>query len=211
MRPIPKFVALACSSALLIGVTTGCGGSDAKSSANTNVPSSATAITAATATTSVATGSAGTVPTTDAGVTTSAGAPVATPTADPCDLLTAAVATQALGVPVGDKITQPGEGNTTCAYRPADPGAQGIVTLTLYGVIGSEAVLDTAALQFPDAAPVDGVGDSARVSVQGQAIGVLTGQTVFALGLFLQNPDGSLLPVSKDQLIAAARAVLAGQ
>ncbi len=211
MRPIPKFVALAYSSALLIGVTTGCGGSDAKSSANTNVPSSATAITAAIATSSVATGSAGTVPTTDAAVTTSAGAPVAAPTADPCDLLTAAVATQALGVPVGEKITQPGEGNTTCAYRPADPGAQGIVTLTLYGVIGSEAVLDTAALQFPDAEPVDGVGDSARVSVQGQAIGVLNGQTVFALGLFLQNPDGSLLPVSKDQLIAAARAVLAGQ
>lgn len=212
MRQTPKCVALACSSVLLIGLTAGCGGGDEKTSANTNVPSSAPAIAAADPTTSLAAGPAGTVPTTDVGATTSAPAPaVAAPTADPCDLLTAAVATKALGVPVGEKITQPGQGNTTCAYRPADPGAQGIVTLTLYGVTGSEAVLDTAALQFPDAVAVDGVGDAARVSVQGQAIGVLTGQTVFAVGLFLQNPDGSLIPISQDQLVAVARAVLDGQ
>lgn len=208
MRPIPKFLSLACSSAALIGLTAACGGSDAKSSANTNPPATATA-TAPITTTAAST--AGTLPSADVGATSSAAPPVANPTADPCDLLTAAAATQALGVPVGEKITQPGQGNTTCAYRPADPGSQGIVTLTLYGATGSEAVLDTAALQFPDAVPVDGVGDAARLSVQGQAIGVLTGQTVFALGLFLQQPDGSLLPVSKDQLIAAARAVLAGQ
>ena len=210
MRQIPKFLSLACSSALLVGLTAACGGSDAKSPADTNPSATATATATAPITTTAAS-TAGTVPSADVGATSSAAPPVANPTADPCDLLTAAVATQALGVPVGGKITQPGQGNTTCAYRPADPGSQGIVTLTLYGVTGSEAVLDTAALQFPDAVPVDGVGDAARLSVQGQAIGVLTGHTVFALGLFLQQPDGSLLPVSKDQLIAAARAVLAGQ
>jgi hypothetical protein len=211
MRQTTKCVALACSSVLLIGLTTGCGGGDAKTSANTNVPSSAPAIEAADPTTSVAADPSGTVPSTDVVATTSAAPSVAAPTADPCDLLTVAVATKALGVPVGDKITQPGQGNTTCAYRPADPGAQGIVTLTLYGVTGSEAVLDTAALQFPDAVAVDGVGDAARVSVRGQAIGVLTGHTVFALGLFLQNPDGSLLPITQDQLVAVAHAVLDGQ
>lgn len=210
MSPIPKFLAMACSSALLIGLTAACGGSEAKS-ANSVPPAAAATAAPATPTTEVVTASLGTIPTTDAGATTPAASSVARPTSDPCDLLTAAVATKALGVPVGEKITQPGQGNTTCAYRPADSAAQGIVTLTVYGVTGSEAVLDTAALQFPDAVPVDGVGDAARVSVQGQAIGVLSGQMVFALGLFLQQPDGSLLPVSKDQLVAAARAVLDGQ
>jgi hypothetical protein len=125
--------------------------------------------------------------------------------------LTAAVASQALGVPVGDKLTQPGEGNTTCGYRPADPAAQGFVSLTLYGVTGSKAVLDAAATQFPDAEPVDGVGDAAVLSMQTQAIGVLNGDTVFALGLFPQQADGKLAPITKDQLITLARAVLAGQ
>jgi hypothetical protein len=212
MRPIPKFLATACSSALLIAVTAGCGGSDAKpKSAVVSVPPAAATAAPASPTTGVVTADVGTIPTTDAGTTVSAAPAVAGPTSDPCVLLTAAVATKALGVPVGEKITQPGQGNTTCAYRPADSAAQGIVTLTVYGVTGSEAVLETAALQFPDAVPVDGVGDAARVSVQGQAIGVLSGQTVFALGLFLQQPDGSLLPVSEDQLVAAARAVLDGQ
>ena len=210
MPHITKYLSVACSSALLIGLTAACGGSDAKSSAGTT-PSVNAPVTAAAPTTATAASTAQTLPVADAGATSSAAPAAASPTADPCDLLTAAVATQALGVPVGDKITQPGQGNTTCAYRPADSRSQGIITLTLYGVTGSEAVLDTAALQFPDAVPVDGVGDAARLSMQGQAIGVLTGQTVFALGLFLQQPDGSLLPVSKDQLIAAARAVLDGQ
>jgi hypothetical protein len=133
------------------------------------------------------------------------------PTADPCGLLTAAIATQALGVPVGEPITQPGEGNTTCAYRPADSAAQGMVVLTLYGVTGSEAVLNAAASQFPGAEPVDGLGDAARVSTQSQVIGVLSGSTVFAIGLYLQQADGQLLPVSKDQLVAVAHAVLDGR
>ncbi|MEP7202878.1 MAG: hypothetical protein ABI894_09730 [Ilumatobacteraceae bacterium] len=210
MRPIPKYLAVACSSALLVSAIAGCGGSDAKSSANTSA-SDPSSVAEAVTTVAAPTVAGDTVQTTDAAVTPSVASPVADPTADPCDLLTASVATQVLGVPVGEKITQPGEGNTTCAYRPADPGAQGIVTLTLYGVTGSVAVLDAAALEFPDAQSVDGLGDAARVSVQSQAIGVLTGSTVFALGLFPQQPDGTLLPITKDQLVAAARAVLDGQ
>jgi hypothetical protein len=126
-------------------------------------------------------------------------------------LLTPAIATQALGQPVGAPITQPGSGNTTCAYRPADSSAQSLVALTLYGVTGTEAVLDSAAAQFPGAEVVDGLGDAARVSVQSQAIGVLSGSTVFAIGLYPQQADGQLLPVTKDQLVAVARAVLDGQ
>jgi len=34
---------------------------------------------------------------------------------------------------------------------------------------------------------------------------------VFGLGLLVQAPDGQLLPVEADQLIAAANAVLDGQ
>jgi hypothetical protein len=210
MRPNSKYIALACSTALLIGVSTGCGGSDKASSGDTNVAPSATTVVAETS--SVAgTGTPGTAPTSEEVSTTSPSAPVAEPTGDPCDLLTAAVATQALGVPAGEPLTQPGEGNTTCAYRPADPGAQGMVVLTLYGVSGSEAVLDAAAQQFPGAEPVDGLGDAARVSVESQVIGVLTGSTVFAIGLYLQQADGQLLPVTKDQLVAVAHAVLDGQ
>ena len=210
MLPIPKLIAKACSSALLIAVAAGCGGSDAKSSTNTTAL--APVGTVATQPTVAEASAAVTAPATSAAAApTSAAPPAAVPTSDPCDLLTAAVASQALGMPVGDKITQPGEGNTTCGYRPADPAAQGFVSLTLYGVTGTEAVLDAAATQFPDAESVDGVGDSARVSVQSQAIGVLTGSTVFALGLFPQQADGQLVPITKDQLIALARAVLAGQ
>ena len=210
MRPNPKYIALACSTALLIGVSAGCGGSDKASSGDTIVAPSASSVVAVASTIANA-GTSGTAPTSEEVSTTSASAPVADATGDPCDLLTTAIATQALGVPAGEPITQPGEGNTTCAYRPADPGAQGMVVLTLYGVSGSEAVLDAAALQFPGAEPVDGLGDAARVSVQSQVIGVLTGSTVFAIGLYLQQADGQLLPVTKDQLVAVARAVLAGQ
>jgi hypothetical protein len=210
MRPNPKYIALACSTALLIGVSAGCGGSDKASSGDTNVAPDATSVVAVTSTIANA-GTPGTAPTTEEVSTTVASGPVADATGDPCDLLTAAIATQALGVPAGEPITQPGEGNTTCAYRPADPGAQGMVVLTLYGVSGSEAVLDAAALQFPGAEPVDGLGDAARVSVQSQVIGVLTGSTVFAIGLYLQQADGQLLPVTKDQLVAVAHAVLDGQ
>ena len=210
MRPNPKYIALACSTALLIGVSAGCGGSDKASSGDTNVAPSASSVVAVASTIANA-GTSGTAPTSEEVSTTSASAPVADATGDPCDLLTTAIATQALGVPAGEPITQPGEGNTTCAYRPADPGAQGMVVLTLYGVSGSEAVLDAAAQQFPGAEPVDGLGDAARVSVQSQVIGVLTGSTVFAIWLLLQQADGQLLPVTKDQLVAVAHAVLDGQ
>ena len=210
MRPISNYIALACSTALLIGVTAGCGGSAKTSSGDTNVGPSAASVVTATPTVP-GTGSSETAPTPEVAATTSAPVPAADPTSDPCDLLTAAAAAQALGMPVGEPITQPGEGNTTCAYRPADPGAQGMVVLTLYGVTGSVAILDAAALQFPGAEPVDGLGDAARVSVQSQVIGVLTGSTVFAIGLYPQQADGQLLPVTKDQLVAAAHAVLDGQ
>jgi len=116
--------------------------------------------------------------------TTAAGgipaAPVGGPVTDPCALLTPDVAAAALGVPVGDPTTQPGEGNSTCSYAPADGSAKGFVLLTTYAVTGTQAVLDGAAQEFPGAIPVDGVGDAARVSVQAQVIGVLSGDVVFA-------------------------------
>ncbi|MEY2446070.1 MAG: hypothetical protein QOE00_2650 [Ilumatobacteraceae bacterium] len=210
MRPLSNHFAVACSTILLISVSAGCGGSDGASPADTNAVPPVAAVTTTTPAPGGSGGSAS-VPGTEATATTAAPLTVATPTADPCGLLTAAIAAQALGVPVGAPITQPGSGNSTCAYRPADPGAQSLVALTLYGVTGSPAVLDTAAAQFPGAEPVDGLGDAARVSVQSQAIGVLSGATVFAIGLYPQQADGQLVPVTKDQLIAVAHAVLGGQ
>jgi hypothetical protein len=208
MRPISNLMALAGSTAVLVIVTAGCGGSAKTSSGETNAEQSAASVVTTAPTVS---GSSGTMPTSEVAATTSAPGPAADPSVDPCELLTATVAAQALGVPVGGPKTQPGEGNTTCAYRPLDAGARGLVTLTVYGVPGSVAVLDQAARQLPGSESVDGLGDAARVSVQGQAIGVLSGSTVFAMGLYLQQPDGQLLPVSKAQLVDAARAVLDGR
>ncbi|MGI9053563.1 MAG: DUF3558 family protein, partial [Ilumatobacteraceae bacterium] len=111
---------------------------------------------------------AATSPTTAAGGVSAA--PVGGPVTDPCALLTPEVAAAALGVAVGDPTTQPGEGNSTCSYMPAD-GTAGFVLLTTYTATGTEAVLDTAAQAFPGAVPVDGVGDAARVSVEAQVIG----------------------------------------
>ena len=48
MRPISKYIALTCSTALLIGLSAGCGGSDKASSADTNVAPSATSVVAVT-------------------------------------------------------------------------------------------------------------------------------------------------------------------
>lgn len=217
MLPIPSHIARACSSLLLIAVAVGCGGgSDATPSTNSNVVATAGTDGAATDVTVAGSAPTVTVPTTEVAASSvaepgSTEVPTEVPTADPCDLLTSAIASEALGVPVADKITQPGEGNTTCGYRPADPAAQGFVSLTLYGVTGTEAVLDAAATQFPDAESVDGIGDAARLSMQSQAIGVLTGSTVFALGLFPQQANGQLVPITRDQLIALANAVLAGR
>ncbi len=141
----------------------------------------------------------------------SVAAPGDGPVSDPCALLTALVATQVLGGAVGAPISTPGEGNATCTYHSEDPAAHGFVYLTTYTATGTQAVLDQAALSFPDAKAVEGVGDAAQVSPAAQAIGVLFGDTVFGLGLVLQSSDGQLLPVGEDQLIAAAQAVLSGQ
>jgi hypothetical protein len=133
------------------------------------------------------------------------------PITDPCALLTASVATAALGVAVGEPLRQPGEGNETCAFHPADTAAKGFVYLTTYSAEGSPELLAEAATTFRDAESVDGLGDAAVVSLEGQAVGVLFGHTVFALGLILQSSDGQVQPITKDQLIAAARSVLDGQ
>jgi hypothetical protein len=199
---------------LLVAATSACGGSDAKPSASAASTADLPAATAAPAVSSPVDTIGTEAPATsvDSAPTPPSAAPADGAIADPCDLLTPAAAGVALGVAVGEALTQPGEGNVTCGYRPADPSAQGFVSLTTYSAVGTEAVLDQAAAQnFPDSKPVDGVGDAARVSLQGQAIGVLFGHTVFALGLFPQAADGQLLPVTEDQLIAAARAVLDGQ
>lgn len=212
------------SAALLIGVTGGCSSNDATSAPTAPPPASASPTSAA----SVIDTALVTLVTLDASDASDASvvvapvvesAPTAPPvsaaldasSSDPCALLTASVAAQAIGAAVGAPITQPGQGNSSCAYRPADPGAQSLVVLTLYGVHGSEADLDAAATQFPGAEPVDGVGDAARVSVQSQVIGVLSGSTIFGIGLYPQQADGQLLSVTEDQLIAVARAVLDGR
>lgn len=220
------------SAALLIGVTAGCSSNDATSapsapppaSASASPPSAASVIDTALVTLDASDASDASE-VSDASDTTVVGAPVVesaptappvsapldAPSSDPCALLTASVAAQAIGAAVGAPITQPGQGNSSCAYRPADPGAQSLVVLTLYGVHGSEADLDAAATQFPGAEAVDGVGDAARVSVQSQVIGVLSGSTIFGIGLYPQQADGQLLPVTEDQLIAVAHAVLDGR
>jgi len=199
---------------LLLAASTGCGGDDASTvSAQSTTDGAAVTTTDGAVLTSDST--AASAPGSGAPTSTTVGATPGPggngPVTDPCELLTAAIAASVLGVEVGDPTVVPGEGNQTCSYRPVDATTQGFVLLTTYSAAGSEAVLDEAATQFPGATPVDGVGDAAQVSVGSGVIGVLTGSTVFALGIFLQSTDGQVVPVSEEQLIAAARAVLDGR
>lgn len=130
---------------------------------------------------------------------------------DPCALLSPTIAAAAIGVPVGDPNRLTDQGNASCSYHSADSSTNRFVYLTTYAVLGSPAILAAAAATFHDAQPVSGLGDAAEISVQSQAVGVLVGTTVFAVGVAQQNADGSLQLLTTDQLVAVARAVLEGQ
>ncbi|MEO5900345.1 MAG: hypothetical protein ABIR68_09460 [Ilumatobacteraceae bacterium] len=140
----------------------------------------------------------------------STGNPAGSPT-DPCTLLSPGIAAAAIGTPVGDPKKVTDKGNASCLYHAADPSLNRLVYLTTYAVVGSPAILAAAAATFRDAQPVPGLGDAAAVSVQSQAVGVLVGTTVFALGVVEQNADGTLQLLTQDQLVAVARAVLDGR
>ena len=127
---------------------------------------------------------------------------------DPCSLLSPDIAAAAIGAPVGEPQRTTEAGNASCAYHAADPSTNRFVYLTTYAVVGSPSILAAAAATFLDAQAVTGLGDAADVSVQSQAVGVLVGTTVFALGVIQQNADGTLKLLSQDQLVAVARAVL---
>ncbi len=130
---------------------------------------------------------------------------------DPCSLLSPDIAAAAIGSPVGDPKQVTDKGNASCLYHAADSSINRLVYLTTYAVVGSPSILAAAAATFRDAETVAGLGDAADVSVQSQAVGVLVGTTVFALGVVQQNADGTLQLLTKDQLVAVARAVLDGR
>jgi hypothetical protein len=138
-----------------------------------------------------------------------AGSGFGTPSRKPCVLLTKQIAEQALGIPVGAPHEAPGQGNETCNYPAADTSQIARVYLTTYAAIGSVAVLDQAAAQFTNAHAVDGVGDAARVSLEDHAIGVLKGDLVFGIGLIPPSQAQDITPVTEQQMIKLANAVLA--
>lgn len=187
--------AIAVTSALLVA----CGGDD---DAATTAPTSI-------ATTKAATGTA-VAETTPATVNGTPGSGSGTPSRKPCDLLTKQIAEQALGIPVGAPTQAPGQGNETCNYDAADKSVLARVYLTTYAVKGSVAVLDQAAAQFTNAYAVEGVGDAARVSIEEHAIGVLKGDFVFAIGLIPPSHGQDITPVTEQQMVKLANAVLAG-
>lgn len=130
---------------------------------------------------------------------------------DPCSLLSAAIAADAIGAAVGEPTRVTDQGNASCMYKSTDPSLDRFVYLTTYAVVGSPAVLAAAAATFRDAQSVSGLGDAAEISVESQAVGVLVGSQVFALGVIQQKPDGTLLLLTSDQLAAVAQAVLGGR
>lgn len=130
-----------------------------------------------------------------------------TPSTDPCSLLTASMATSALGVPVGPATTTPLPGSSTCFYKPADGSPNVYVLLTTYAAHG-KAALQTATKEFPDAAAIADLGDAALISRRGHAIGVAAGNLLFAISLL--RPDGlNDTPAAvESQLVGLARTVL---
>ncbi|MCU1504366.1 MAG: hypothetical protein JWM12_3720 [Ilumatobacteraceae bacterium] len=215
--------------------TSGTGGTGSGSPAGSTVATSAASPTSApvagvsvtvpttdapTPVTAAVTGVSVTVPATDAptpvtaAVTSPSSPPAGSPTGsptDPCSLLSPDIAAAAIGAPVGDPKRATDNGNASCAYHAADPSVNRFVYLTTYAVVGSPSLLAAAAATFRDAESVPGLGDAADVSVQSQAVGVLVGTTVFALGVIQQNADGTLQLLTKDQLVAVAQAVLDGR
>lgn len=130
-----------------------------------------------------------------------------TPKTDPCELLTAAMAEGALGVPVGPPTTIPGSGNVTCQYTPADGTKNVFALLTTYAASG-KAALATATAEFPDAKPVPNLGDAALVSRKGHAIGVSVGDLLFGMSLLRSDAFTVDPAVGEAQLITLARTVV---
>lgn len=214
------------SSAAPAGATTTTPGTPLTSPSGSDVPGTTESVVVVGATAVAVDGSSTSAPATDVSVTvpaTDASAVVTTaaqsapagnsagsPT-DPCSLLSPDIAAAAIGVPVGDPRRVTDKGNVSCAYHAADPAVNRLVYLTTYAVVGSPSILASAAATFRDARSVPGLGDAADVSLQSQAVGVLVGTTVFALGVAQQNVDGTLQLLTEDQLVAVARAVVDGR
>lgn len=133
-----------------------------------------------------------------------------TPKTDPCALLTKGMAEGALGLAVGPSTKTVLPGNVTCTYKPADGRPNVFVLLTTYSASG-QAALATATKVFRDAKPVTGLGDAALVSRQAHAVGVVSGDLLFALSML--RPDGlSVSPETVEaQVITLARTVLSSR
>jgi hypothetical protein len=129
------------------------------------------------------------------------------PATDPCELFTQEMAEAALDAPVGPATKQPGEGNVTCYYTPADGSANVFALLTTYVGSGEDA-LATATAEFPDARPVQGLGDAAFVSRQGHAIGVAVDDLLFAMSLLKADAFTGDPAVAEAELIEAAHVVV---
>lgn len=177
---------LATVPVLLLALLSGCGDSDSNNSEKVDKDST---------------------PSSSAPSTADPSGPSGTPKTDPCDLLTKASAEAALGVPVGTPKKQPGEGNLTCYYTPADGTANVFALLTTYSASG-EAALKTASAEFPDARPVPELGDAAIVSRQGHVIGVSVDDVLFALSVLRADAFTVDPAVSEAQLITLAHTVV---
>lgn len=129
------------------------------------------------------------------------------PKTDPCDLLTKGMAEAALGVPVGAPKKQPGEGNVTCYYSPADGTHNVYALLTTYAASG-EAALMTATSAFPDAKRVPDLGDAAIVSRRGHAIGVAVDDLIFAVSVLKAGSLTADPAVVEAQLVTLANTVV---
>lgn len=129
------------------------------------------------------------------------------PKTDPCDLLTKGMAEAALGVPVGKPKEQPGEGNLTCYYTPADGTKNVFALLTTYAASGEKALM-TATSAFPDAKRVPDLGDASIVSRQGHAIGVAVDDLIFAISVLKADSLTEDPAVVEAQLVTLANTVV---
>lgn len=141
------------------------------------------------------------------------GTPTANPdgTPNPCDLVSDADLSAALGGAPGDR-DQGGEGDAQfCRVRAADSSLFTSVDMLIEP--GGQPLFDTlkaqAEQQFPSVAPIDGVGDDAvRIRVDDRGVEIMVLKGLYILGVSLSAPlsaDGA-----EGRVVALATAVVSG-
>jgi hypothetical protein len=131
-----------------------------------------------------------------------------TPATDPCQLVTADLARQLLGVAVDPAEPIAAPNAAACMYRATPHSDTVLLLVTTYAGSGG-ALLAQATAEHDDATDVSGVGEAAKVSRRDSVIGVVVHDRLFTLAMLRPDTAAASPAQIEAQLVAAARTVLA--